>query len=78
MAERSDIKRMNIIQKTSLWYRLERIGQEPKKEEEPIYQDMEWTPKQWDTVQQLKGQVLYLQGKVNEHTDKKKEQGESF
>ena len=33
MAERSDIHRMNIIERTRLWYRLERIGKlEPEQE----------------------------------------------
>ena len=31
LAERADIKKMNIIERTALWYRLERIG----KPEEP-------------------------------------------
>jgi len=29
MAERGDLKRMNIVERTELWYRLERIGQPP-------------------------------------------------
>lgn len=28
LAERADIKKTNIIERTALWYRLERIGQE--------------------------------------------------
>ena len=32
LAERSDIKKMNIIERTALWYRLERIGGERDEE----------------------------------------------
>ncbi len=32
----------------------------------------EWTPKQWDIVQQLQGQVLHLQNKVEELLKTKK------
>ncbi len=32
----------------------------------------EWTRKQWDTVQQLQGQVLHLQSKVEELLKTKK------
>lgn len=31
----------------------------------------EWKPKQWDVVNQLRGSFIYLQGKLNEHLDKK-------
>jgi len=34
MAERGDLRRMNIVERTVLWYRLERIGQPP---EQPQY-----------------------------------------
>lgn len=32
-----------------------------------------WVRKQWQYVQQLHGMVLFLQKKLNEHTDKKAE-----
>lgn len=34
--------------------------------------EKQWTSRQWDTVNQLRGLVLHLQRKVNEHLDKKK------
>jgi len=30
---------------------------------QPAQVDMEWTEKQWDTVNQLRGETLYLKGK---------------
>ena len=33
----------------------------------------EWAPKQWDVVNQMRGLVLHLQRKVNDHLDKKKQ-----
>ena len=56
--------KMNIIERTALWYRLERIGAEPKLEPR-VYEDVEWSNRQWDAVSQLKAKVLYLQKNVN-------------
>ena len=36
------------------------------------YEALEWTRRQWDAVTQLKGFVLHLQSKLNEHIDKSK------
>ena len=44
----------------------------PEEEQAPVYQDMEWTPRQWDTVRHLIGTVLHLQSKVNEKQSIKK------
>ena len=57
--------KMNIIERTALWYRLERIGAEPRVEPTIIYEDIEWSNRQWDAVNQLKAKVLYLQKNVN-------------
>jgi len=40
---------------------------EPNPDPEP-----QWTQRQWDTVGQLRGQVKYLETKLNEHLDKGK------
>jgi len=67
LAERANIQRMNIIDRTAWWYRMERIGQplseEPK---EVMYTDNQWTNRQWDEVQQLKAMVLHSQKKIDE------------
>ena len=44
----------------------------PEEESAPIYQDMEWTPRQWDTVKQLRAMVLHLKGKIDEKRSTKK------
>ena len=76
LAEEGDIRRMNIIERTALWYRLERIGNPywPYKEEsiDTPTPEPEWTKKQWDIVQQLQGQVRFLSSKVNEMRASKK------
>ena len=38
----------------------------PEEEKEIVYADMQWTRRQWDTVQQLRGQVTYIQRKYEE------------
>jgi len=55
----------NIVERTALWYRLERIGQEPI--EPPAKSEVVPPNRQ---VLQLKAHLVYLQNKVNEHLDK--------
>ena len=68
LAERSDLRKMNIIQKTALRYRLERIGAWP--EPTPVE---ETTELQWEALkvlrQELEGMKVYLKKKAY---DKKK------
>lgn len=45
------------------------VGETPQKNETP---EPEWTRRQWDAVTQLKGLVLHIQSKLNEHLDKSK------
>jgi len=67
LAERANIQRMNIIDRTAWWYRMERIGQPlPEEPKEVIYTDEQWTNRQWDEVQQLKAMVLHSQKKIDE------------
>lgn len=80
MAERSDISHMNIIQKTSLWYRLERIGQEPPALledrvaliEQTLEHQPDWTRQQFGRLEQLEGRVIHLENKLTEIRAKKK------
>lgn len=43
-----------------------------------VHQDIEWAPRQWDKVQQLNAQVLYLETKLNEHIDSKRGDKDPF
>jgi len=81
MAERSDVRRMNIRDRTALWYRLERIGaatETPKEEVivKHIYQHYHSniSRKQWDTFEQTIRKVDYLERKLKEPSDKKKKE----
>jgi len=56
--------RMNIIERSALGYRMERIGnpywpyiQEDHSEIGAHTQENEWTKRQWDIVQQLRNEV---------------------
>ena len=44
--------------------------EQPKPTSEPA-----WTQRQWEYVQQIKGQVIFLQNKLNEHLDKSPKKG---
>ena len=45
---------------------------EPINEQHAVLQEVSnpWTNRQWDYVQQLKSQILFLERKLNEHIDK--------
>jgi len=79
-ARRFDVRSMNIRERTALWYRLERIGSDypPEKDEGQVSNlpipEPQWDNRQWDTINQLRGQVNFLQGKIHEHLDKKPKQ----
>ena len=47
------------------------LSEETTKVEEYIDEPV-WSRKQWQYVQQLHGMLLFLQKKLNEHTDKEK------
>ena len=42
----------------------------PKKEE--VYLDMRWTSRQWDIINQLRGEVAYLRNKIIETKKQRK------
>jgi hypothetical protein len=42
-------------------------------EPRPIEKNVPWNNRQWDYVQQLKAQILFLESKINEHIDKPKQ-----
>lgn len=78
LAERSNIKRMNIVERTRLWYRLERIGQETEPIDSkqtstltsvPSYRQLK------DDIDQLKARLIHAENKWNEYLDKKKSKG---
>lgn len=50
----------------------------PDKEEMIVYADMQWTNRQWDVIQQLRGQVAYLQSKYQEQLNERKQSGKLF
>jgi len=66
-------KNMNVIERTALHYRLERIDNPywPYTEDThpdrdihevyKLYEDIEWSARQWDAVNQLKGKVIHLE-----------------
>ncbi|MBC8274805.1 MAG: hypothetical protein H8E40_07550 [Chloroflexi bacterium] len=51
----------------------------PREEEkEIVYADMEFTNRQWNVIQQLRGQVAYLQSKYQEQVAERKQSGKLF
>lgn len=42
----------------------------------PIFAETEWSLAQWDTVQQMRAMILFLQSKLNSHLDKSKKKVE--
>lgn len=87
MAERADLNRMNIIERTALWYRLERIGEkqdiEPQKkppqdvEVQHIHHNVNDTRRVFAKLNALDGAVKYLLQK-EEQKGGKKFQGSYF
>ena len=81
MAQRGSLRSMNIVQRTALWYRLERIGEPPMQPEGVVpppleNPEREWAREQWQYVQQLRAQVNYLNDKVTELRAKRNPRGE--
>ena len=75
MAERADIKRMNIVERTRLWYRLERIGVEPIEPEQAssIVPGKVVNYRQLNAnIEQLKARLIHAENKINQIYDKKK------
>jgi len=50
----------------------------PEQEVVIAYTDMEWTPRQWTVIQQLRGQVAYLQSKYQQQVSERKQSGKFF
>ena len=50
----------------------------PDKEAVIAYTDTEWSNRQWYRVQQLEGQVKYLQTKYQEQVKERKQSGKLF
>ena len=71
--------KMTVIERTALFYRLERIGNPywPYKDEHSIEEthapEVKWSKGQWEAVKELKGMVLFLQRKVNDSLKRKRD-----
>ena len=46
--------------------------------QDPLPEPPQWTSKQWDTVNQLRGQMKHLENKVIKLYEKKTEEGKPF
>jgi len=78
-ARRLDRRNMNIVERSAFWFRYERNSQSPREDYSEksieiykLYEDIEWSPRQWDIVNQLRGEMRFLSSKVNELRAKKK------
>ena len=78
MAERGDLKRMNIVERTELWYRLERIGQPPAPLKSKTIPPPQPTNKEvLDRMHQQLVRANDLEVRLNTHIDKAKKRRES-
>ena len=51
-------------------------SQEKPDNDDTKHQELEWSKKQWQTVQQLRAMLLYLQKRLTEHINKKPQKKE--
>ena len=76
-ARRLDIRNMNIAERSAFWFRYERNSQSPREDYSEIEThtpEPEFVKRQWDIVNQLRGEMRFLSSKVNELRAKKSEQ----